>query len=621
MWKKTRIVSFLFILFVLSVRIFSSTETKPTGVLLNYERLFPKLMTSTAVVAPPAIPPRATIPLEPEPLYAPVTPTPIPEEVKGVYVTGWVAGTPSLFKNLLRFIEVTPVNSLVIDIKDDTGKLSYRSAVPMVNALDAWENKIPNVQNMLKTLQQKKVYPIARVVVFKDPYLAEKRPDLALKQLDGEVWRDYKGMAWVDPHAREVWEYNIQIAKEAVKMGFPEIQFDYVRFASDGDLRNCVYPYADGTSKEDVIRDFLLYAREELEPLGAVVSADVFGLACSAADDLFIGQKLEKIAEAVPVISPMVYPSHYAKGCYGLADPDLRPYETVLRSMQDAQQRMENYPVKLRPWLQDFSLGNAYGPAQIQAQIQAVYDAGVREWLFWNPSCRYNVDKYVTRKNDELDATTDVSGGEGVLPPVEGEGLLPAGLRLDLEAEEATAWPDETGEGGLAGEAEDAELIESEALPPAVLGLTEEGEEPEEPTEPEETDEIDETAETDEIEDPAKPEGFRECPVEAGGGVWEKSEEEWAGAAAYGQAPVPDGGGEAATTMSLPDASGGAFEKGDNHAVPTDPVGSGDPESTDLVAMPILAELDDLEGHEVNDDYAYIRDTDTKEDKEDIEQE
>ena len=197
---------------------------------------------------------------------------------------------------------------------------------------------------------------------------------------------------------------------------------------------------------------------------------------------------------------------------------------------------------------------------------------------FWNPSCRYNVDKYVTRKNDELDATTDVSGGEGVLPPVEGEGLLPAGLRLDLEAEEATAWPDETGEGGLAGEAEDAERIESEALPPAVLGLTEEGEEPEEPTEPEETDEIDETAETDEIEDPAKPEGFRECPVEAGGGVWERAKKSGLGPRRMGE-HCPGRGRGSSNDYELARCIRRSFRKGDNHAVPTDPVGSGDPEA------------------------------------------
>ncbi|HHW11505.1 MAG TPA: putative glycoside hydrolase [Firmicutes bacterium] len=536
MWKKTRLYVFLFVLFVFSVRIFSSSGTKSTGFLMNYETLFPQLLAKTAVNPPPAIPPRVEPTPEPEPPFVRVTPTPMPEEVRGVYATGWVAGTPSLFNNLLRFIDATPVNSLVIDIKDDTGKVSYRSTVPMVNLLGAWENKIPDVQNMLQTLQQKKVYPIARLVVFKDPFLAEKRPDLALKQRNGEVWRDYKGLAWVDPHAREVWDYNIQIAKEAVKMGFPEIQFDYVRFASDGDLRNCVYPYADGSSKEDVIRDFLLYARAELEPLGAVVSADIFGLVCSAADDLYIGQKLEKIAEAVPVISPMVYPSHYAKGCYGLADPDRRPYETVLRSLQDARQRLKDYPVKLRPWLQDFSLGNTYGPVQIQAQIRAVYDAGVREWLFWNPSCRYNVDKYVTNKNSEPITTNVLPGGEGVLAPVVGETPSSADAIPDAETDETVAWAGEpAAEEGLASG-------EGALLPPVVLGLTEEWQE-----------------EEDEEEDLAfsGPRTDEETAETAGG-----------------KEHLPDGGEEAGETPAAPEESGGAGEQVDNQTGPTEPLES-----------------------------------------------
>jgi hypothetical protein len=399
------------------MQIFPYQEQTQIGVFFPSELLYPKLVEEVAFDMLPTNPLEEELPVEPESPFPRVTPTPMPAVVKGVYTTGWVAGTPSLFKRLLQFIEATEVNSLVIDIKDDTGTLSYQSSVPLVDVLGTWERKIPDVRHLLQTLQQRQIYPIARLVLFKDPYLAEKRPELALKQKNGEIWRDYRGLAWVDPHNREVWDYNIQIAKEAVKMGFPEIQFDYVRFASDGDLKNCVYPYADGRAKEDVIRDFLLYAQEELEPLGAVVSADVFGLACSALDDLFIGQQLEKIAEAVPIISPMVYPSHYAKGSYGLANPDLMPYETVLRSLQDASERLADYPVKLRPWLQDFSLGSSYGPAQIEAQIQAVYDAGVEEWIFWNPSSRYSTDKYVTKNN-----TTGGGGGNGA--PYENEELL-----------------------------------------------------------------------------------------------------------------------------------------------------------------------------------------------------
>ncbi|NLM38167.1 MAG: hypothetical protein GX202_08585, partial [Firmicutes bacterium] len=487
MWKRTRRYVFLFLLLVFSVQLFPLSAAPSTGFLPDYETFFSQLLTNRALKPSPAIPPRVEPAPEPEPPFARVTPAPMPEEVRGIYATGWVAGTPSLFQSLLRFFDATPVNSLVVDIKDDTGKLSYRSAVPMVNLLGAWENKIADAQKMLQTLQQKKVYPIARLVVFKDPYLAEKRPDLALKQPNGEVWRDYKGLAWVDPHAREVWDYNIQIAKEAVKMGFPEIQFDYVRFASDGNLRNCVYPYADGSSKEDVIREFLLYARAELEPLGAVVSADIFGLVCSAADDLFIGQKLEKIAEAVPVISPMVYPSHYAKGSYGLADPDRRPYETVLRSLEDARRRLKDYPVKLRPWLQDFSLGNTYGPAQIQAQIRAVYDAGVREWLFWNPSCRYNATKYVTN------------------------------------TDQAAAWPGEPAGGDPADQADATANGEGAFHPPVVLGVTADWDEPEEtgiedreaPAETGETIEGEASGAAGETEGPEAPEGPVELPERA----------------------------------------------------------------------------------------------------------
>jgi hypothetical protein len=400
MLKKNRIIILLAML-ILILNFFTSESNLNSQTILTYEQLFPE---KTGIVAceegtfSPAIPRAGTRPPEVIlPNRERVEPVPMPDQVKGVYATGWAAGSSFLFSRLIDFMEQTEINSLVIDIKDDSGLVSYKSVLPKVNELESWNLKIQDPTKLLRVLQKRQVYPIARIVVFKDPFLAEKRPDLAIKDNNGEMWRDYRGLAWVDPHNKEVWEYNIEIAKEAVNLGFPEIQFDYVRFASDGDLSNCVYPFSDGTSKEDVIKEFLLYAKEELEPLGAVVSADIFGLACSAKDDLFIGQKLEKIAEAVPIISPMVYPSHYANGSYGLSVPDLFPYETVLQSMKDAKARLEGYPVKLRPWLQDFSLGSKYGNQQINAQIQAVLDAGVEDWIFWNPSCRYDVAKYLIK--------------------------------------------------------------------------------------------------------------------------------------------------------------------------------------------------------------------------------
>ena len=244
------------------------------------------------------------------------------------------------------------------------------------------------------TLNQHGIWPIARIVVFKDPFLSRKKPELAVKSKSGDLWRDQKGMTWVDPNSRQVWKYNVNVAKEAIELGFQEIQFDYVRFTSDGQISQCVYPFTDGAKKEDVIRDFLAYASGELKPLGVEVSADIFGLVTSADGDLGIGQRLEKVAQNVDIVSPMVYPSHYARGSFGIANPDLKPYETVLRGLTDARKRLDGTAVQIRPWLQDFSLGNHYGREQVQAQIKAVKDAGLSEWIFWNPSNRYDAGKY-----------------------------------------------------------------------------------------------------------------------------------------------------------------------------------------------------------------------------------
>jgi hypothetical protein len=317
-----------------------------------------------------------------------------PAAVKGVYLTSWVAGKSDSFNQLIGFINKTEVNSLVIDVKDDSGTISYASKVPLVQTVGSSYKKYDPVK-ILEILRQNNIYPIARIVVFKDPYLAKHRPDLAVKSSDGGLWHDYKGLNWVDPYNQEVWDYNIEIAKEAVTYGFREIQFDYIRFTSDGNTRSCRYPKADGRIKSDVIRDFLKYAYQELKPLGAKVSADVFGLTCSA-DDIGIGQTMEKVAQGVDIICPMVYPSHYFRGVYQIPNPDVRPYETVFKSLTDAKQKIAalDRKVVLRPWLQDFSLKSHYGREQLLAQIKAVENAGLTEWIFWNPRCRYDYRKY-----------------------------------------------------------------------------------------------------------------------------------------------------------------------------------------------------------------------------------
>lgn len=379
-----------------------------------------------------------------EPVFPPrrVEPVSLPHQVRGVYVTGWTAGTPARFSALLELAEKTCINSLVIDIKDDTGLVSYYSSIPAVRKLGAWEEKIRSPEEMLEILKKRGIYPIARLVLFKDPVLARKCPDLAVQNTNGGIWLDNKGIAWVDPNSKEVWDYNIAIAKEAAAMGFPEIQFDYVRFPSDGRLEHCLYSHIGQKRKTEVIEDFLAYARERLEPLGVIVSVDLFGLVCSDPGHIGIGQNLEGVAGAVDILSPMVYPSHYYPGTYGLADPDRQPYATVYRSLTDAQKRLAEgdahvYGARLRPWLQAFSIKARYGRNEILAQIKAARAAGVEEWLFWNAGSRYNPAYYPDEK--ELAA---LEGAPPKLPPREEPGIE------ELDAEESVTEEPGTEESG-----------------------------------------------------------------------------------------------------------------------------------------------------------------------------
>lgn len=331
----------------------------------------------------------------PEPAIPPEATTGTP--VKGIYLTAWMTGSSRFLDRIVQFTRQTEINAVVIDVKDDSGTLSYPSRVQLARETGAdWRKYDP--RKVLQRLKEHGIYPIARIVTFKDPYLAKRRTELAVRSSQGGLWHDFKGLNWVDPYNKTVWDYNVAVAREAAEYGFKEIQFDYVRFTSDGPIKDCRYPSGDGRAKADVIRDFLKYARRQLSPLGVKVSADVFGLTCSARDDLGIGQVLEKVAEAVDVICPMVYPSHYRKGEYNLPDPDRAPYQTIYQSLTDARRKLAGQnperPVILRPWLQDFSLRSRYGRAELLAQIKAVEDAGFREYIFWNPSNAYDVNKY-----------------------------------------------------------------------------------------------------------------------------------------------------------------------------------------------------------------------------------
>ena len=338
-----------------------------------------------------------------------------PDAVRALYLNAWAAGSPTKFKKLVALADSTEINSFVIDVKE-AGEISYPSKVQVAIAAGANREYIKNIRRVLDTMRAHNIYPIARIVVFKDPVLAHAKPELAVKNKDGSVWLDNKGKAWVDTYNKTVWDYNIAIAREAIELGFSEVQWDYIRF-TDAPLSyraRAVYPAAAGRTKQDAVREFMLYARDKLKDLNVPVTADVFGLTVSTKGDMGIGQEWEKMVDAVDVILPMVYPSHYIPGNYGLRNPNAAPYRTIYRSMQDAIARSK--PVAnaatIRPWLQAFTLGPPkYGPAHVRAQIEAVYDVGLTEWVLWSPGSNY--DRAALAREGGPDPKFEIPGGKG----------------------------------------------------------------------------------------------------------------------------------------------------------------------------------------------------------------
>lgn len=326
-----------------------------------------------------------------------------PKKLKAMYVTGWKAGSSKYIDELIEVANSTEINAMVIDVKSDDGCITFDMNVPVANEIGATDNAgISDIEELMDKLRENNIYPIARIVAFKDPYLAEKRPDLAIKNKDGTIFRS-KGIAWVNPYNKEVWDYVIDISKEAVKVGFKEIQFDYIRFDENLKMEFAALgPLADEKNKMEIIADFTEHAVKELKPLGVFVSADVFGtVITSKIDAEIVGQDYVEMSKHLDYICPMIYPSHYAEGSFGIAYPDLQPYETILGAMEASNEKLSEilegeHRAIVRPWLQDFTASwishyQPYGAKQLREQIQATYDAGLDEWILWSPSNRYSV--------------------------------------------------------------------------------------------------------------------------------------------------------------------------------------------------------------------------------------
>lgn len=423
-------------------------------------------------------------------------------KVKGIYVSGPMAGTAGM-DNLIALVDRTELNALVIDVKNDDGYLTCELDVPLAEQIGSEKHYIKDLPTLVQTCKEKNIYLIARVVAFKDPILAEKMPEWSLHNSDGSIFRDKSGLAWVNPYRKEVWEYLASVGEAAIKAGFDEVQYDYVRFSTDSRMKQVDFgDSTKGRTKTEAISGFTLYASERIHAAGGRISADVYGVVIDSEEDQqIVGQNYVEMSRSLDAISPMIYPSHYGPYNYQIPVPDAQPYDTVLAAMQaskmvlagldpktgkkpvsadvsgndavdaaivggeavsgnnaadaaadsqstsgttavsgnDAAQDAEDaqaadgaqaakdaaaktpalskeeiaqldpttgVQATVRPWLQDFTAtwvkGHiSYGPEEIRAQIQAVYDAGYEEWILWNAANRYTEGGLLTQEEEE----------------------------------------------------------------------------------------------------------------------------------------------------------------------------------------------------------------------------
>ena len=325
-----------------------------------------------------------------------------PQPLRAIYLTGWSAGTPSRLSKALKLFDDSVLNAVVIDIKDATGRLSYQPQDPELVSIGVGTNRIASLSRVIQAFHDRGIYVIGRIAVFQDPYFAERYPEEAFVDTrTGDIWRDYKGIAWLRPDSTRVREYVARIARDAHAQGFDEINVDYVRFPSDGELK---YLDTSGftTSRAETMRSFFEALHTDLT--GIPLSADVFGLTMSARDDVGIGQKAELIAPYVDALAPMVYPSHFWNGTYGIAVPAQQPYEVIKRSLSDGIAKLEAVGVdkrKLRPWLQDFDLlGISYTSDMVRAQTDAAAELGIASWMMWDPANTYTPEVYKKIRNN-----------------------------------------------------------------------------------------------------------------------------------------------------------------------------------------------------------------------------
>ncbi|MDP1706926.1 MAG: putative glycoside hydrolase [bacterium] len=356
-----------------------------------------------------------------------------PAEIRALYATSWSATSQEKMDYLIDLVSTTAANAIIVDIKDYSGIVSYSpfllvnkiesssSSLPLAEKYGALTNRIKDINPFVENMHRNNVYLIGRITVFQDPILAKARPDLAVKDPSGAVWKDNKGLSWMDTANKEVWDYNLAIAKDLFKRGFDEVNFDYIRFPSDGQgINSLVFPAWDKTvSKREVVRSFFQYLRENLPDKR--ISADIFGQTTVTSDDFGIGQVIEDAYRYFDYVAPMVYPSHFINGFIGYSNPAEHPYEVIEYSMEEAAKRYVNYEAellknststgmasstsilksKLRPWFQAFDLGAVYTPEMIRKQIEAMNEVKSRYpkvfdgYFLWSPKNNYSASALI----------------------------------------------------------------------------------------------------------------------------------------------------------------------------------------------------------------------------------
>jgi hypothetical protein len=361
-----------------------------------------------------------------------------PDPLKGIYMSQCVVGTPSFRDSLVSFIDATDLNAVVIDVKDFSGTIGFPTTDPRFASASMQSCGARDMKEFVASLHEKGIWVIARITVFQDPHYSKAYPEQAVQSASrGAPWKDHKGLNFIDVSSKPFWEYIVALSKETAALGFDELNFDYIRYPSDGPMKDAVF---QNPNKPEALERFFAYLHEEVSPLGVVMSADLFGMTASNTDDLGIGQQLERALPYFDYIMPMVYPSHYPDGFNGYSDPNAVPYEIIKFAMDAAVRRtvatetvvktLTGSPImktevvpatadtatstrdvatgrytkeafnklKIRPWLQDFDYGKDYLPRDILAQTQATYDAGLTSWIFWDPANTYDSLRSVMAK-------------------------------------------------------------------------------------------------------------------------------------------------------------------------------------------------------------------------------